>query len=210
LESLVNIEKLLNDKIDSCNHYTTNELIFKEGDKIEGIYLIKEGQIKVTRKAKNNMTVWFAKSNEFIGLSSYFNELENYSFSTSAFGGDVDAVLIPTNEFKKILENNLVFKQEIIQILCSRIGSTLNRISNVKNQSIKERVLGALFLLIDKGDLNKSTVKIKYSINELSELSGTSKQYIKKLMSEFRRNKLLQVKADNLIVDMVKLNSLVS
>ena len=209
METLISIEKLLEDNKSSCN-FSTNEFIFREGDSIKGIYFIKKGKIKVTRKAKNNMAVWFANPQEFVGLNSYFNGLENYSFSSSAFGGDVDAVLIPTNEFKKILKNNPEFKQEIIQILCDRIGSTRNRISNLKSQSIKVRVLNAMLLLINSEDLNKATAKIHYSIRELSELAGTSTQYIKKLITEFQKKNLLKIKGNELIINMGELNLLVS
>ena len=204
------IEKLLEDKFKSSNHYNINDIIFNEGEEIKGIYFIKDGRIKVTRKAKNDMAVWFAKPNEFIGLSSFFNGSSNYSFSTSAFAGDVDAVLIPTQDFKKILDDNPVFKQEIIQILCDRIGATRKRISNIKSQSIKMRVLNAILFLINKEDLDKATAKIHYSIRELSELAGTSSQYIKKLIAEFQKKKLLTVKGNNLIVDISELNLMVS
>ncbi len=210
METLVNIAELLEDKYKSNSHFSANEVIFSEGDKIKGVYFIKDGRIKVTRKAKNNMTVWFAKPKEFIGLNSYFNESENYSFSTSAFSGDVNTILIPNKDFKKILDENPIFKQEIIQILCNRIGSTRNRISNIKSQSIKMRVLNAILFLIDKKDLNKATVKIQYSIRELSELAGTSAQYIKKLISEFQKKNLLQIKGNKLIINMGELNLLVS
>ncbi|MBL4594565.1 MAG: Crp/Fnr family transcriptional regulator [Flavobacteriales bacterium] len=210
METLVNIEQLLEDKFKSYNSYSANEVIFREGDKIKGIYFIKEGKIKVTRKAKNDMTVWFANPKEFIGLSSFFNNSENYSFSTSAFSGGVNAILIPTKDFKKILDKNHLFKQEIIQILCNRIGSTRKRISNIKFQSIKVRVLNAILFLIDKKDLNKATAKIHYSIRELSELAGTSTQYIKKLITEFQKKKLLKIKGDDLVINMGELNLLVS
>lgn len=201
-----NIENFLEDKNKSFNHFNINEFIFREGEKIKGIYFIKNGRIKVTRKAKNDMTVWFAKSNEFIGLNSYFNESENYSYSSSAFSGEVNTLFIPSKEFKKLLEEIPVFKQEIIQILCDRIGSTRRKISEIKSQSIKVRVLNAILLLIDKDDLNKATVDIQYSIRELSELAGTSNQYIKKLISEFQKNDLLEIKDDRLIIDMHKLH----
>jgi CRP-like cAMP-binding protein len=206
----VNIERLIEDKFKSLNRYSVNEIIFHEGEEIKGIYFIKDGRIKVTRKAKNDMTVWFAKSNEFVGLSSFFNESDNYSFSTSAFAGDADVVLIPTEDFKKILEKNPIFKQEIIQILCDRIGSTRNRISNIKSQSIKVRVLNAILFLINKEDLDKSTAKIHYSTRELSELAGTSSQYIKKLIIEFQKKKLLKIKGDDLLIDMDELNLMVA
>ena len=210
MKTLANIENLIEKKYQSSNHFSLNEVVFREGEKIKGIYYIKEGRIKVTRKAKNNMTVWFANPKEFIGLNSYFSESENYSFSASAFGGDVNTVLIPTEDFRKILDENPIFKQEIIQLLCDRIGSTRKRISNIKSQSIKMRVLNAILLLIAKEDLNKATAIIQYSIRELSELAGTSSQYIKKLITEFQKKNLLKIKGDKLIINMGELNLLVS
>jgi len=210
LEPALNIEELLIKKFKSLKSFSANETIFCEGDKIEGVYFIKDGRIKVTRKAKNDITVWFANPKEFIGLSSFFNDSEIYSFSTTAFSGGVNAVLIPTKEFKEILKFNPIFKQEIINVLCSRIGSTRKRVSSMKSQSIKVRVLNAILFLIDKEDLNKATAKINYSIRELSELAGTSNQYIKKLIAEFQKKKLLKISGDSMLIDMKELNLLVS
>jgi len=210
LGKLVNIEQLLEDKYKSYNHYSSNEIIFREGDTIRGVYFIKEGRIKVTRKAKNDMMIWFANPKEFIGLSSFFNDSNNYSFSTSAFSSNVSVVLIPTREFKKILDKSAIFKEEIIHILCDRIGATRKRISDIKSQSIKVRVLNAILFLIDKKDLNKATAKIHYSVRELSEFAGTSTQYIKKLITEFQKKKLLKIKGTDLVIDVIELNALVS
>ncbi len=201
MSSEVEIEKLLNTRFKSKRSFRANEIIFKEGEKIKGIYFINNGKIKVTRRGKKNMVVWFAYSNEFIGLSSFFSDSEYYSFSSSAFGGKVHSTFIPTNEFKKILNNNSIFNGEIILALCNRIGYTRNRIYNLKSQKIKQRLLNTILLLINEKNTNGAKVKIHYSNRELSELVGTSTQYIQRLMAEFQEKKLLEIKGDSMIVD---------
>lgn len=196
---LTELNNILKSKQPS-KQFTANESIFLEGDKIDGVFYIKKGKVKVTKNAKNNIAVWFANENEFVGLSSFFNDSESYSFSTYAFAGDVDAVFISTDEFRDMLNNYPEFKQEIIQVLCDRITSTRKRISNIKTQSIKQRFLDTILFLIDLKDLNKTKVTIQYTIDELSELTGTSKQYIQKLLKEFHQKKLIDKLKDNFMV----------
>ncbi len=199
---MVSIEKIILNNYKTKNHFSVNEPLFKEGEMINGVYFIKKGNVKITRNAKNNMAMWFANPHEFVGLSSYFSESENYTFSSFAFGGSVDAIFIPLNDFKKLLEDYPIFKNNIIQILCDRINYTIDRVNNMKSQNIKTRFLNAILLLIDKEGGDKTKVKINYSINELSELTGTSKQYIKKLITEFESKNLLEIKENRLILNL--------
>jgi CRP-like cAMP-binding protein len=207
---LAEIAKILMNKYKEEKHFSAKESLFKEGEKIEGIYYIKNGNVKITRNAKNNIALWFANPYEFVGLSSYFNESKNYSFSTYAFGGDVDAVFIPSKDFAKLLDEYPTFKTKIIQILCDRITYTRNRVNNIKSQNIKERFLSAILLLVDKDQLNKSKATIHFSIDELSELTGTSKQYVKKLIIEFQNKNILEAKGDSLIVNMTEFKQTVN
>jgi len=57
-------------------------------------------------------------------------------------------------------------------------------------------------LLIDNEDKNKSKIKINYSIHELSELTGASKQYVKKLITEFEGKNLLKISDNSLVINM--------
>lgn len=195
-----NIQKILLEIYKTKNHFSVNELLFKEGDEIKGIYYIKKGDVKITRNAKNNMAMWFANQNEFVGLSSYFSDSEYYSFSSSAFLGSVDAIFIPVKDFTKLLEEYPIFKNKIIQTLCDRINYTTNRVNSMKSQNIKTRFLNTILLLLEKEGIKKT--EVNYSINELSELTGTSKQYIKKLITEFEGKNLLEIKENRLIINM--------
>lgn len=196
---MTEIDKILkNNK--SYKHFSCNEPIFREGDSIEGIYFIKKGKVKVTKSAKNNIALWFAHKNELVGISSFFNGSKKYSFSTYAFAGDVDALCISNEDFKSLLKDHPEFKQEIIKILCNRITSTRMRVSNIKTQSIKQRFLDTLMFLIDNKELETTKVDLRFTIDELSELTGTSKQYIQKLLKEFHQKKLIEKLRENFMV----------
>ncbi|PJA07360.1 MAG: hypothetical protein COX70_06995 [Flavobacteriales bacterium CG_4_10_14_0_2_um_filter_32_8] len=196
------IEQIILNNFKTKNHFLINEPLFKEGERINGIYFIKKGNVKITRTAKNNLAMWFANPHEFVGLSSFFSESENYTFSSFAFGGGVDAIFIPLNDFRNLLENYPTFKNNIIQSLCDRINYTIDRVNNMKSQNIKTRFLNAILLLIDNEDKNKSKIKINYSIHELSELTGASKQYVKKLITEFEGKNLLKISDNSLVINM--------
>ena len=197
-----NIEQIILKNYKIKTHFLVNEPLFNEGEEINGIYFIKKGNVKITRNAKNNMAMWFANQNEFVGLSSYFSESESYTFSSFAFGGSVEAIFIPLPDFKKLLEDYPTFKNNIIQILCDRINYTIDRVNNMKSQNIKTRFLNAILLLIDNEDKNKAKIKINYSVIELSELTGTSKQYVKKLITEFESKNLLKICNNSLVIHM--------
>lgn len=197
----IDISSILLDKFNANTRYKFNETIFKEGDEQKGVYYIKNGKVKITRDSKNNqIAMWFAEPNEFVGLTSFFNAVNEYSFSSSAFGGDVDTIFISNKDFQDLLDSHPTFKQEIIKTLCDRISYTRKRISSVKSKNVRKRFLEAILLFTTKNDLKKSKIKIEYSIKELAELVGTSKQYIQKMLTEFQKNNLIELEKNALII----------
>lgn len=197
---MLELKHILSDNYNALKHFGVNQLIFKEGQKIEGVFFIKNGRVKVTRSGKNNVALWFANPNEFIGLSSFFNNSDSYSFSTHAFGGDVEMILIPVKEFNQLLKQYPAFKQEIIKILCHRISYTRKRIGNIKTQNIKKRFLNAIWMFVDEEAGYEKTVKIACSVEEFSELTGSSRQYIQKLIKAFCETQLIEQVTENFIV----------
>lgn len=195
------IETLLLNTYECNKRFRQNDFLFKEGSIQKGIYFILDGTIKIVRTSKQKrITMWFAEKNELVGISSFFNESSFCSFGAIAFDNSVKTLFIPIEEFRDMLSKHPIFKQEIIKTLCQRIGYTENRIRNFKAHKIKRRVAEALLFFLGKKTNNKQDARIQYSLKDLADFVGSSKQSVLKLLKEFQQNKVLKIENHSLLI----------
>jgi CRP-like cAMP-binding protein len=79
------------------------------------------------------------------------------------------------------------------------------RINNHIQHSTRKRFINTidfLFKHLNFPEQSKPSTKtvLRYSINDLSEMVGTSKRSLSKLINEYERNNLLQVQGDIIII----------
>lgn len=190
----LNVGKLLNDyQLYASTSYEVGDCIFEEGGSIEGVHFILEGSVKLKKKHDDiTLPVWYAHEEEFIGITSFFCERSNYSF-TAEVTQETNVVFIPNTIFNQILIENPKFKQLIISSLVYRIKYTEYRLKTFKSKSIKQRFVQAVLLNRKNTSATKTGSKLKYSLSELAELIGSSKRHVQRLMNEFQKADVLKV-----------------
>ena len=117
--------------------FAENLVIYNEGDELNYIRFILKGDVSVL---KDGHPVWKGHENEFIGLSSYFNEKNVYSNSAVTASKTV-LLKIKTDDFKNALNESKQLSSSIISSLLKRIKYTSDYSSNV-NQLKKKRNMG--------------------------------------------------------------------
>lgn len=200
------INLLIEEHIDTSQSYNTNDHIFTQGDSFHGVYYILKGSVRIF---KNNhykpLMLWLGEANEFIGITSYFDNSDNYEFTAVASEMDCKLIYISADNFSKSLNKIPGIKEEIIKIFCKRIEFVELRIKYYILQSTRQRFIDTIDLIYkhlipqEQNQQLKETV-FRYSIKDLSEMVGTSKKSIGKLIEEFKSNDLLHVQDDNIII----------
>ncbi len=182
----------------STSTFYKNETLFSEGDKLRGVYFVKSGNIKILKKGKKkDMVMWIAHPNDQIGIVSYYEDKNVYRFSAKA-AIKSEVVFISLQEFDDLLKEFPAYNVELIKVLCSRLDYVEKRLNNIMTNSIKDRFVYTLQLLAGKykaGTLNKfnEKISINYSLKDVSEILGTSEQYLKKIVKEFQQRGAIEV-----------------
>lgn len=159
------------------------EFLFKEGEEDDSVYFLDAGELKIM---KLKWVLWSAKSKEFVGISSFFNDNSTYSFSARATK-DCNIYRIKNELFREILENDATFSRYIMDLLCDRIAFTTQRTKSLMEKSSKYRLIKEISNAVKE---NLSTI-IPYSLEELSESVGVSKRLIRSIISEFEKKGLV-------------------
>ncbi len=95
------------------------DALFVDGDKADTLYVILEGQVKVTRKAGNEeMTLVIHEPGEFTGELSLISG--GRSIATGRALGIVRALKIPTQEMGRAFTEHLELRKAIVPVMAAR------------------------------------------------------------------------------------------
>ncbi|MCK5101631.1 MAG: cyclic nucleotide-binding domain-containing protein, partial [Cyclobacteriaceae bacterium] len=168
------INLLIEEHIDTSQLYNANDHIFTQGDSFQGVYYILEGSVKIFKNNHNQpLMLWVGEANEFIGITSYFDNSDNYQFTAVASGLNCKLIYIPSDNFSKSLNKIPGINEEIIKVFCKRINFVELRINNHIQHSTRKRfieTINFIFKHLNSPEQNKSLKGpvLRYSINDLS------------------------------------------
>jgi CRP-like cAMP-binding protein len=200
------IRLLIKEHIDTSRLYTANEHIFEEGDPFRGVYYILGGSVRILKNNHNQpIMLWIGEANEFIGITSYFDNSDNYQFTATASELNCKLIYFPAANFSKLINKIPGIMEEIMKEFCKRISFVELRINNHIQHGTRRRFIDTInfiFKHLHSTEQNQ-TLKgpvLRYSLNDLTEMVGTSKKTLSNLIKEFENNNLLQVQGGNIII----------
>lgn len=184
-------------KIANCKTSITvkkGENIFEEGQNINGVFCIKSGVCKISKLSDNgkNHIVKLISKGELLGQRSLINE-ESLNLTATALE-DMQVCFIPKTEIIGFFHSNSNFSMEILRNICEDLKEADNDLVNMAQKTVKERLARTLLYLQDKfGTDTDSTLKIQLSREELSGLIGTATESCIRLLSEFKKDGLIDL-----------------
>lgn len=181
-------------------HFKKGDTLITQGENFKGVFCIQRGVVKVSKGSRNReFILWIATPGDIIGLDSFINA-ENYFYNASAVD-DVSACFIPASDFKNILAKDPSFSIRLMKDLCNKINFIEDRITSMSRKKIKEQFAEVLISLAARGQRQPDgNIPVKYSVRDLANIIGTSKNYLYKILYEFSDQKILAVKNKKLFI----------
>jgi CRP-like cAMP-binding protein len=195
---------LVNEK--SFCSYAKGDIIFEQGKRIDFILYIETGKAKIVRKNSKGQEFTFlhVKKGDYLGVHPLLNG-EN-SFVSVIATEPLSGYKISEADLSKVIENKREVALDLIKHLCSKIGLIESKISKISPKKIKENVAEALLLNKIKSDQANS-----YSIQDIANMVGTTRNYIYKILKELVLLHALEIKNKKVkVIDKTKLAKLVN
>lgn len=192
-------------------YFTKDEVLLKQEDCFSGVYCVLEGNIKITKlkNKKKEFILRFAGPGDIIGLDSFINK-EPYSFSAIAIDSG-KSCFIPGENFNKLLSEEPLISLELIKSLCKKINYIEGRITNIAQKRIREQFAEMLISLAAKNkDTKGKSIQMEYTIKDLADIIGTTKNYLYKILSEFTRKDLIEIEEQKLKIKKLEKLSLIA
>ena len=179
------------------------QILYYEGTKPLGIFCINSGVIKVYKTASNGkeQILYLAKEGDFLGYSALLGE-ENYS-SSAMIIENAKICFIPREAFLGSMMKNAEFFKRITKQLCHELGVMEEKLTDASQKSIRERL--ALLLLqlantygVDGGGYQR--INLLLTREELAGMVGTATESVIRLLSEFKKDGLIELEGKKILL----------
>lgn len=194
-------EKLMSNLTE--HSFKKGEVLFRQGGFAVGIYIIFEGKVKkyTVDPDGREQIIYVANKGELIGYHAILSD-DRYPDSAATLE-DSRIGFVSREDFITVLEKSEVFNRRLLKCLSHEFSVLLNNLTMLAQKSVRERLAHQLIILREKYKVNFSPgmpVEINMSRDDLSNLVGTARENVVRILSHFKAEKILETKGRKIII----------
>ena len=177
------------------------EVLFKEGEPVQGVYFVYSGSMKVYKKwdEGKELIVRFAKGGAMLGHRGLGGNLV-YPISAAALEPSV-VCFIDTGLFEATLKTNNEFTAQLIHFLVQELYESEKKMRNLAHMPVKGRVAEALLHLKDLfGEDDKGFINIDLSRQDLASFAGATYETVFRMINELVKEKLIRLSGKSIAI----------
>ena len=172
------------------------EVIFEEGENVNGIFCVKDGVCKLTKLSPNGKDhiVKLVTKGELLGQRSMISD-EPVNLSAVALE-DMQICFVPKSEIMGFFDKNNQFSMNVMRTICGDLKEADSQMVNMAQKTVKQRLAETLIYLQDTFGKNEDdSLKIQLTRDELASMIGTATESCIRLLSDFNKLGLIELKA---------------
>lgn len=193
----------------NINFYKKGSVIFHENNYPLGLYGIYKGKAKLykTSEMGKEHILKLAKEGDTLGYRALISS-EKYEVSAMALE-DCYVCFIPKNLFLETLKISPKLTDNVMNLLTGDLRVAEEKIADLAQKTVKERVAETIISLKNFYGLDKDekTINVTLSREDLANLVGTATETLIRSLSEFKKNKIIELKGKKIIIQNLKLLS---
>lgn len=185
-----------------CRHYAKGEPIFREGTRANGLYCISTGKVKIfkTGDEGRDYIVRLAGEGDIIGYRALISE-EPYYASAIAFE-PTSVCLVPTTDFNQFVAGNSGFLRTLMQQLSHDLRMAEERMLNLAQKSVRERLADTLLLLIKMYGTRglDHQLSVELTREDIASLVGTATETTIRLLSDLKSEGIIATHGKKIMI----------
>ncbi|MFM1932287.1 MAG: hypothetical protein RL226_1590 [Bacteroidota bacterium] len=192
---LTALQDLAKDK--RSREFNAKEVIFREGDAPNFLYLLKSGKVKVIKSDHygKELVVGLVSAGEFFGFMSI---LEGSDYKETAIALEqAEAVMIPRMDFLQLIEVNRDVAAKFIKMLAGDVHEMEERLLQLAYAPVRERTAAALIELHERYGAG---AEIRISRDDLAAMVGTATESLIRTLSDFKEDGSIEVHGRSIMV----------
>ena len=209
-DDIENIEELKNYFCDFgiSKKYKKREIIYKEGDYSNNVYLVYKGKAKSFKidEFGKELIINIHKDDDFIGLSAIIDN--SYYFETMAAMDSLEIMYISKSKILQILENNHKLSLEIFQLVNENLTEVKEQLLEMAFGSMRRKTAKTILKFANIMS-NKPTDSINISRRDLAGVAGIATESLIRTLTDFKKKGILEIEGRNIrILDLQKLEAI--
>jgi CRP-like cAMP-binding protein len=182
--------------------YQAGEVIVREGDVGETMFIIQEGEIRIHKRIRDReTTLAVLKAGDFFGEMAIIDR-EPRSASASAVG-TVKVLILSKDIFESQIKTNPKIIMSILRKMSERLRAADRQIKTLLMRDNHSRVTGTLLLLMSKrGSPSEQGVMMdrKETLEELVSMTGLPLEKTEEVLETLRRAGIVKFENNVMIV----------
>ena len=174
------------------NSIKKGKTLFREGDKVEGIFFLYSGSMKVHMHwgDQKELIIRFAAAGDILGHRGLGGK-EVYPISATALEDSI--VCFITNEFfEATLQTNHIFSNQMLHVYATELQRAERRMRDIAHMEVKGRIAGALLEIAGQfGIDDENYIRLTIARQDIASYAGTTYETVFKLFTELINNKII-------------------
>lgn len=182
-------------------HFKKGELLFKEGEKMTGMYFINTGLVKVHKHWNNDkeLILRIAKNGDIVGHRGLGTDTI-YPVSGTALE-PTDVCYVGLDFFDSTLKVNPGYLYQLMMFFASELKESEKRMRNLAHMSVKGRISNALLFLRQKfGTAPEGYIDILLSRQDLASYTGTTYETLFRIMNELAEENAIKMDGKKIFI----------
>ncbi len=168
------------------------ESIFKEGDRVNGVFCVREGVSKLTKMSDNgrDQIVKLAAKGEVLGQRSVIAS-EKTNLSATALE-DMQVCFIPKIHIESSLQNNAFFTGAVLKHMANELKFADDTIRNMAQKTVVQRLAETLLYLEKNfGNDKEGYLKLVLTRADIADVVGTATELLIRTLTKLKKTKVI-------------------
>ena len=182
--------------------YKKGQIIFEEGETLNGVYCVRDGVCKLTKLSENgkDQVVKLVVKGGLLGKRSLVTE-QKTNLSAVALN-DMEMCFIPKSEIMSDLSKNPKFTMDVLREMAHDLKESDDSLVNMAQKSVKRRMAEILMYIHDNfGTDDEDYLSIVLSREDYASIVGTATESAIRILSQFKKEGLISTRGKQIKIE---------
>lgn len=182
--------------------YKKGEVIFEEGETLNGVYCVRDGVCKLSKLSENgkDQVVKLVVKGGLLGKRSLVSEQQTNLKAVAL--NDMEMCFIPKSEIMNDLSKNPKFTMDVLKEMAHDLKESDVSLVNMAQKSVKTRMAEILLYIEDNFGVDEDGyLSIVLSREDYAGIVGTATESAIRILSVFKKGGLISTKGKQIKIE---------